>query len=934
MKLNSGKSILAALWLAMACHAVSAEDAYFTLPISSLNFTEGALPVAGTTSFGRWQIWPALQPYAVLDEGEVWIGGETPNPWDRSDRVYQNETIAIRAPKDKVVTGRLFVPKADGTGMLPLKFKVEPALAKPASRDAFLNAKESHYRRLLERNVPGGAWFRHEEREAAKARGAKVPERPTNPNQFNRRRPLDVDDTYELFSGGRAISENLQLERLLAPTGSGANTVDITNIAGITVREMDWKALIKDAKPKADPLASFVPFDQHAVFFPSFSAMTELIDEADTDGTPILQLLEPRAEDANSRGRYQKQLCLELNEISRLLGPRVIDSVAFTGSDPYLRTGTDVGILFETKSPGLLKTFIGARQTAIQQTNSTVKSVQGEIEGVPYAGVVSPDRSVSSYVAALDEVVFISNSTYQLGCLLKVAKSKKGALATQDEYTYFRSRYPRGEKDETAFLILTDATIRRWCSPQWRIANSRRTRLAAALAEVQAAHFHELVEGSVKPGPLQSDPTLPDMGELQLTRDGVLASGSGTLGFLAPIAEMPLTKVTQSEADAYNRWRDSYQQNWNQFFDPIAIRFSISARQLGAELAVMPLIAGSDYRRFMSLSTGARIVPGAGDPHPEALMHLAMAINPQSEMIAGAGNLLGSVSPSLKANPLGWLGQSIALYADSDPFWDRLGQAESGSKFMEKNYHQLPLALHCEVKNSLGLAGFLTALRAFVDQTAPKMTGWQNSEYKGQPYVKITPAEEAGEGAMTNLAVFYAATPKSLVVTLSESLLKRALDRQSARETARAEGKPTPAQTKPWLGTNLCLQIDQQFLTAIDRLSRDEYQSAQQLLSWSSLPILNEWKRLYPECDPVKLHEQFWQTKLICPGGGTYVWNAQWQTMESTVYGHPGEPKKGPGKFLPLARVTSANLGLTFENQGLSARAVLERAGGSPGLSR
>jgi hypothetical protein len=389
-----------------------------------------------------------------------------------------------------------------------------------------------------------------------------------------------------------------------------------------------------------------------------------------------LQLLAPRAEDANSRGRYQKQLCLELNEISRLLGPRVIDSVALTGSDPYLRTGTDVGILFETKSPGLLKTFILARQTAIQQTNSAVKSVQGEIEGVSYSGVVSPDRTVSSYVAALDEVVFVCNSTYQLGSLLKVGKGKKSALVTQDEYTYFRNRYPRGEKDESAFLILTDATIRRWCSPQWRIANSRRTRMAAALAEVQAAHFRELVDGNVKPGSLPADPVLPESGNLQLTSDGVLASGSGTLGFLTPIAEMPLTKVTQAEADAYNRWRNSYQQNWNQFFDPIAIRFSMGPRQLSAELAVMPLIAGSDYRRFMSLTTGARIAPGSGDPHAGALMHLAMAINTQSEMIAGAGNLLGTVSPSLKANPLGWLGQSIAIYADMDPFWERLERGE------------------------------------------------------------------------------------------------------------------------------------------------------------------------------------------------------------------------------------------------------------------
>ena len=533
---------------------------------------------------------------------------------------------------------------------MALKFKLESTPAKPESRAEFLKAKESHYTRLLNRNVPGGAWFRHQERETAKARGSKSSERANVPNQFGRRRGLGLEDTYDLFSGGRALSENLQLDRMLLAAKPGEATVAVNSIAGITVREMDWKTLIKDSKPSPDPLAAYVPFDQHALFFPSFTAMTDMIDEADADGTPILQLLEPRSEDANSRGRYQKQLCLELNEVSRLLGPQVIGSVAFTGSDPYLRTGTDVGILFETKSPALLKTFIMARQTAVQQTNSLLTIAKGEIEGVAYAGVVSPDRVVSSYVAALDDVVFVSNSLYQLGCLINVAKGKKQALAAQDEYRYFRNRYPRGGKDENAFLILTDAAIRRWCSPQWRIANSRRTLVAAALAEEQAVHLNELVEGKAKAGTLKTDISLPDEGELQLTSSGVVSSSYGTLDFQTPIAEILLAKVTQSEADSYNRWRNTYQQNWNQYFDPIAVRFSMTARQLTAELAVMPLIAGTDYRQFIHLTSGSRIAAASGDPHPEALLHLAMAINTESETIKSAGNILGTISSSLKAN--------------------------------------------------------------------------------------------------------------------------------------------------------------------------------------------------------------------------------------------------------------------------------------------
>ena len=130
---------------------------------------------------------------------------------------------------------------------------------------------------------------------------------------------------------------------------------------------------------------------------------------------------------------------------------------------------------------------------------------------------------------------------------------------------------------------------------------------------------------------------------------------------------------------------------------------------------------------------------------------------------------------------------------------------------------------------------------------------------------------------------------------------------------------------KPWLGSNLCLQVERKFIDVLQKASQEEYQSHLQLLAWNNLPILNEWKRLYPGKDPVKLHEALWGTKLLCPAGGSYVWDEKWQTMESTVFGHPGEPKVGAAT--PLAAVTSANLGVSFENQGLSAKAVLDRNG-------
>ncbi len=422
--------------------------------------------------------------------------------------------------------------------------------------------------------------------------------------------------------------------------------------------------------------------------------------------------------------------------------------------------------------------------------------------------------------------------------------------------------------------------------------------MAASLAELQAAHLDELASGRAKPGCIATN--LPEVGDVLLTASGVLSPTYGTLEFLTPIIELPLSQVTQAEADAYNRWRNGYQQNWSQVFDPIAVRFSMQPQRLNAEVSVIPLIAGSEYRQFIGVSSGACIAPDAGDPHPEALLHLALAINSQSEPIKESGNFLGNFAPGLRANPLGWLGQCVAIYADQDPFWAELAKAGKSEVFLEKNYPRLPLALYCEVKNPLGVTAFLASVRAFAEQTAPRMTAWENLEYNGQAYVKITASQVPPEsGALTNLCVYYAVTPRSLVLTLSEPVLKRALDRQHAQLAAQQIGKSGTAPVAPWLGTNLCLRIDQTFVPSLEALFRDEFRPAQQRLAWSNLPILNEWKRRYPKQDPVKLHEQFWQTTLVCPGGGRYVWNEQWQTMESTVYGHPAQPKPGPEKILP-----------------------------------
>ncbi|MFO1478087.1 MAG: hypothetical protein U1F98_15730 [Verrucomicrobiota bacterium] len=509
----------------------------------------------------------------------------------------------------------------------------------------------------------------------------------------------------------------------------------------------------------------------------------------------------------------------------------------------------------------------------------------------------------------------MANSPAGLERLLRVAGGKEAALSSQEDYRYFRGKYPLGDTNETAFVVLSDPTIRRWCGPRWRILDARRTRAAAVLADLEAQHLDALVAGKAAVGNLAVPFRLPDAGQFQLTPGGVVSSVYGSLEFMTPIVELPLEKVTASERTLYEQWRDNYQRNWRQVFDPIAIRFELASDRVRADLTVIPLILASDYGRILGFTTGASIAPGAGDPHTNALLQLVFAVNSQSQPVQDAGNFLGTMAPGLKANAFAWLGQSVSIYFDQDPLWEQLQSATNAGEFVESHFHELPLALRFEVKNPLALAGFLAAVRAFVDQSAPGLTSWQTLDENGQAYVKVSAQNpDPGGGGPKEYALYYAATPKALVITLKESMLKQALGRQAAAVSA---GVP------PWLGRSVCAVAERRFFQALEALLHDDYQRQLQVLAWNNIPILNEWKRRYPDKDPLAVEERFWGTRLLCPGGGKYVWNDQWQTMESTVFGHPGQPRAGTTPA--LLNVDSVRLGVTFENQGLSASGVLSR---------
>ena len=154
----------------------------------------------------------------------------------------------------------------------------------------------------------------------------------------------------------------------------------------------------------------------------------------------------------------------------------------------------------------------------------------------------------------------------------------------------------------------------------------------------------------------------------------------------------------------------------------------------------------------------------------------------------------------------------MTVYADEDPFWAEFAAVRDHDPdsltetFVEENVHRLPVALQVDVSNPLKLTGFLVALRAFVEQTAPNMTTWEVLTHQEQAYVRIRPAEgvRAQSDLLQALALYYAVSPDGLILSLNETLIEKFLDRKGEKNAQRDPSLAGP----DWLGQNMAVRVE------------------------------------------------------------------------------------------------------------------------------
>ena len=681
---------------------------------------------------------------------------------------------------------------------------------------------ESYYRHLVNSNSTGQNWFRHKLNEARTLQGKSKDSDRTNNRRFNN----SLDLTFETFAGTRAISENLQLDRELLITGASAPKIDVDTIPGITIKEFDWDPHLKKEKPKLDDLAHFIPHDQHVVFVHSVLALQQSLTQIDHLLSPAFDTFVAQSVDHQTIPMYLRQLQLDFDELATKAFVSEIREIAITGSDPYSEIGTDLGIILLLKSKKAAKGFcpLRSRKNWLRRGSSM---------GIADSGFAfNADRSKSAYFFRRDSKVVLSNSSYQLAYLEKCMGGKVKPLAELKEFEFFRQRYSL-TADETAFLFMSDAAIRRWCSAQWRITQSRRVRALSMLHQLQSMNMAEclsLERNQTKA--LEVNPFTKYLGDISLSATGVHSSRYGSIGFMTPISELAVNKVSAEEKQGYERWRESYQRNWSQAFDPIGLQLKMSGNRIQADLSVIPLILSTSYRW---MSEGAPMERYAGDLHPNALIHLIAS--------PGSDQIIAAFVQKLK---------TVEVYFDDDKtFWRDFTDDKEAEAYFRKNINRLPFGIALQFEDDASMKRFAEFAKQILDSSIVTET---ELKHKSISYLRLKIEESFlfGDQEFVNLHVLK--HDGRLLLALNENLVKQAIDRIN---------KPlSPKQKRSLLGKNMAIQVNERFFRTMEGLGSDYYRTTIRDRSWNNIPILNEWKREFPQHDPHSMHIEILESEI------------------------------------------------------------------------
>lgn len=617
----------------------------------------------------------------------------------------------------------------------------------------------------------------------------------------------DLRQLMDTTTGVLSMQEALQHDRgLRLARQEGPPTVAIADCKPPPLAAHPFAAM-QAALPNpnggaAEPLAAAAPAEFWYARVDDVRLLLRLLDEADTWITPVVQTLQQNPEDRGLTARYQRQLGLRRSDLAKLFGHTVVGEVAIVGSDPYLREGSDVTMIFALRQPEVFDAELARQLDGYRAEIPGIEATTVPLAGIEVQRAADPSGQVRQYRARVGDLALVSNSANAIARVIAAAQGKAPRLSDEPDLKYMLARDP-GTHQALAFL--SDKFIAAVVGPQQKILAARRQEaLAELLVPGYAALLHGWLFGHapkdtkelIAAGLLSAD-ELRHTGREAIEFEPGQAARSpwGTPAALTPLIDRPaLEKVREAERAAYDNFALGYQNYWQQFIDPVAIRLDVRDEAAGAiadvDVRVLPLISATDYSEIESVVGKSRVTVTASERGVSAVWAVGQDSGLRREMDQLMRNLTGKGDAGL-----GWLGDWVVVGLD-----DRAGVVGLLSKFDDEaqlpptraqnemedlelwqKVGKFPVFAVAEVKNPTTLVATLAALKTTVESVAPGMVQWgEVARHRDMPIVRIGISPGApllpDKAIADAFGIHYVQTAAAIVVGLDRPTITRAVD--------------------------------------------------------------------------------------------------------------------------------------------------------------
>lgn len=369
-----------------------------------------------------------------------------------------------------------------------------------------------------------------------------------------------------------------------------------------------------------EPMATRVSPNWFYVRYGSFENFLWFKDLSAENGGEISRMVTVRGWKNDSTARVERQLSMETSQLSRLLGPTVIEDQALVGRDLFLGDGASMGVMFHAKNAFLLRTSLNNDRSKAAAEADDVTLTQLKIDGHPVTFLSSVDNRVRSYMVADGDFVLVANNESMIREFIEVGRTGE-SLAETAAFRLARQLMPL-ERNDVIFAYFSPQMLRGLVSPTYLIELRRRMQAKADIALVHLARLAAAQELNGTGGSGESTTSygidqLMELGFLP-TRFGTRPDGSGVVtvgsdvidtrrgarGTFLPIADVTIDAVTAEEAEWYGAIAQQYTTSFPTI-DPIMVgigREQVSEKPLVERITLHAEVAPWDPGKYGSLA--------------------------------------------------------------------------------------------------------------------------------------------------------------------------------------------------------------------------------------------------------------------------------------------------------------------------------------------